>query len=272
MRRGTAIALTMAALASGQAFAPSGSLKFEVATIKPSLPGTEGGGVRPAPGGRRFVGSGVTLRAYLLVAYQVKPEQILGGPDWVDTAYYDLNAEAEKPSSIQDLHIMLQSFLAERFKLQVRFEKKEMQAYMLMVDKGGPRNLKARPSAPGADFALDRTAEQPFHEKFKAHCVSMESLGTWAAFKPSRSSDHQPDQLGRVLRFRAGVYLRVASGNQRRSSLQRGSHRHVWAHHSSGAPAPVRIEARRKESSGGDNGDRSCRTTNRRLAVGVQKP
>jgi uncharacterized protein (TIGR03435 family) len=156
-----------------------GDLKFEAATIKPSPPGTQGGGVRPAPGGRRFVGSGVTLRAYLFVAYQVKPEQIVGGPDWVDSAYYDLNAEAEKPSSIQDLHIMLQNFLVERFKLQFRFEKKEMQAYMLTLDKGGPKNLKARPSAPGADFALDRTAEQPFHEKFSAHCVSMNYF-TWA--------------------------------------------------------------------------------------------
>jgi uncharacterized protein (TIGR03435 family) len=174
-----AMALLAAGLAAGQAFAPKGSLKFEAATIKPSLPGTQGGGVRPAPGGRRFVGSGVTLRVYLFVAYQVKPEQIEGGPPWADTELYDLSAEAEKPSSIEGLHVMLQNFLVERFKLQFHFEKKEMQAYMLTVDKGGPKNLKARLSVPGADFALDRAAEQPFHEKFNAHCVSL-NFFTWA--------------------------------------------------------------------------------------------
>jgi uncharacterized protein (TIGR03435 family) len=168
----------IAALAAAQAFAPTGSLKFEVGAIKPSEPGSQGGGVRPAPGGRRYVGSNLSLRGYLWVAYQVKPEQIAGGPGWIATEPYDLNAEAEQPSSIEDLHVMLQNILVERFKIQFHFEKKEMQAYTLTIGKNGPKNLKIHPKASGGDVILDQVAEQPFHQKWNAHCASI-NFFTW---------------------------------------------------------------------------------------------
>jgi uncharacterized protein (TIGR03435 family) len=177
MRSGLAIALTAAGLLAGQAFAPTGSLTFEVAAIRPSKPDTPGGGVRPA-GDRRYVGTNVSLRGYLYVAYQVKAEQIAGGPAWVDTESYDLNAEAEKPSSIEELHIMLQNILTERFKLRLHHEVKEMSAYVLAVDKDGPKNLKPHPGAAGGDVILDQATEQLLHDKWTAHCASMDFF-TW---------------------------------------------------------------------------------------------
>jgi uncharacterized protein (TIGR03435 family) len=179
MRRGLAIALTTAALfaaadAAAQVFAPTGSLTFEVASIKPTKPGAEDGGVHPAPGGQRYVGANWVLRNYLSVAYQVKPEQIAGGPGWVDTEPYDLNAEAEKPSSIEELHIMLQNLLTERFNLRFHYETKEMSAYVLAVDKGGPKSLKAHPAPGGGDLNINKAAEQFLHEKWIAHCASID--------------------------------------------------------------------------------------------------
>jgi uncharacterized protein (TIGR03435 family) len=173
-----AIALFAVGVAFGQAFAPQGDLRFEAGTVKPTQPGAPSDGVRPAPGGKRYAGKGLPLRSYLYVAYQVKEEQIAGGPKWLDTEPYDLNAEAEKPSSIEDLHIMLQNFLVERFKLQFHFEKKEMQAYTLTADKNGTKNFKRHPRSPGADFTLDQTENQPFHAKWNAHCVSL-NFFTW---------------------------------------------------------------------------------------------
>jgi len=177
MRSRSAIALTMASLAAvgaaGQAFAPTGSLTFEVASIKPTKPGSPDGGVHPAPGGQRYVGSNWVLRNYLSVAYQVKPEQITGGAGWVDTEPYDLNAEAEKPSSIEDLHVMLQNLLTERFKLRFHHGTKEMSAYALTVDKGGPRNLKVHPAPSGGDLNINKEVEQFLHEKWNVHCASM---------------------------------------------------------------------------------------------------
>lgn len=173
-----AVALFAMGIAFGQAFAPRGDLKFEVGTVKPTPPNAPDGGVRPAPGGRRYVGTGLPLRSYLYVAYQVKEEQITGGPAWVDKERYDLNAEAEKPASIEDLHIMLQNILTEKFKLKFHFEQKEMQAYVLTVDKGAPKNLRVKERTPGSDFILDMAAEQPFHQKWNAHCVSL-NFFTW---------------------------------------------------------------------------------------------
>jgi uncharacterized protein (TIGR03435 family) len=178
MRRGLMIALAAAALLvgqklAGQAFAPTGSFTFEVAAIKPSKPETPGGGVRPA-GDRRYVGTNLPLRSYLYVAYQVKEEQIAGGPAWVDTERYDLNAEAEKPSSIEELHSMLQNLLTERFKLRFHHEVKEMSAYVLTVDKDGPKNLKPHPSPTGGDVILDRVSEGLVHDKWTAHCASID--------------------------------------------------------------------------------------------------
>jgi uncharacterized protein (TIGR03435 family) len=171
------IVFTAAALltigAAGQAFAPTGSLTFEVASIKPSTPGEAYVGIHPTPGGQRYVAAGSPLRDYLYVAYQVRPDQITGGPGWVETELYDMNAEADRPSSIEDLHIMLQNLLTERFKLRFHYETKEMPAYVLTLDRGGPKNLKVHPNASGGDVILDRTTDPLGAEKWSAHCASM---------------------------------------------------------------------------------------------------
>lgn len=166
--------MCFAGMAPGQAFAPTGSLTFEVASIRPTMPGAEEGGLHPAPGGKRYVGANWLLRDYLSVAYQVKPSQIVGGPGWVDSEPYDLNAEAERPSSIEDLHIMLQNLLTERFKLQFHRETKEMQAHFLSVNKDGPKNMKVRENPSGGDQNFNIHAEQFLHETWTARCASMD--------------------------------------------------------------------------------------------------
>src|SRR5215212_2355964 len=92
-----------------QPAASPADLKFEVAMIKPSKAEGGGGGIRPAPGGERYVATNVPLKFIMMVAYRVKAEQIVGGPSWTETERYDMNAKAEKPSSVEELHIMLQN-------------------------------------------------------------------------------------------------------------------------------------------------------------------
>ena len=178
MGRLAGFALLLATALHAQSLAPTGTLKFEVGSVKRSAPNGQEADVRPAPGGRRYVGSNVNLRSYLYVAYQIRPEQVSGGPSWVDTEHFDLNAEAERPASIEDLHIMLQNFLTERFQLKLHHESKEMAVYALTVDKAGPKNLKLHPGASGGDVVLARTTEGLVHEKWNAHCASMDFL-TW---------------------------------------------------------------------------------------------
>jgi uncharacterized protein (TIGR03435 family) len=168
-----ALALVMASLAYAQAPAAAPNLNFEVASIKPSQPGGRGGGIRPSPGGQRYLASNAPLRLFIRGAYHIRADQIVGGPGWIDTDRYDMNAEAERPSSIEELHIMLQNLLAERFKLRFHYETKELPIYALMVDKNGPK-LKAHPVGNAGDVWIDETVEQPFHVKWKGTFASMD--------------------------------------------------------------------------------------------------
>src|SRR5215510_12755538 len=90
------------------AFGQPKTLKFEVASIKPTASDGPGGGIRPAQGGERYIATGMPLRGLMMVAYRIKPEQIVGGPDWISTDRWDMNAKAEKPSTPEELHVMLQ--------------------------------------------------------------------------------------------------------------------------------------------------------------------
>src|SRR5258708_1556784 len=119
------LCLASAAMLAVLAYAQAPALQFEVATIKPSQPGQQGGGIRPAPGGRRYIATNVPLKLLLTVAYRLRADQVSGGPGWMDTALYDMNAEAERPSSVEELHLMLQNLIKEQFKLQTHFETKE---------------------------------------------------------------------------------------------------------------------------------------------------
>jgi uncharacterized protein (TIGR03435 family) len=179
MHRIAAAVLTAIGLLSGpsaRAQAPVAAptpVKFEVASLKPSQPGGRGGGIRPTPGGERYVATNVPLKLLITVAYRVKAEQVVGGPDWINTDPYDMNAKAEKPSSVEDLHLMLQDLLAERFKLKFHRETKEMPVYALTVDKNGPR-LQAHEAQSAGDPWIDQTQEQFLHMTMHAKFVSMD--------------------------------------------------------------------------------------------------
>jgi uncharacterized protein (TIGR03435 family) len=89
-----------------------------------------------------------SLRDLIRVAYQVRDFQISGGPDWIDSAHYDIDANAkDKPVPKEWLTTMmslLQSLLADRFKLKLHRDTKELPVYVLTVAKGGPKFQQSR--------------------------------------------------------------------------------------------------------------------------------
>lgn len=105
------------------------------------------------------------------VAYGVKPEQIVGGPGWLDTDLFDMDAKAEKPSNVDELNVMLMNMLADRLHLKFHAEKREMSIYALTVDKNGAK-LKPHDAANGGDPWIDQTTEI-LHTKMKAMSVPM---------------------------------------------------------------------------------------------------
>jgi uncharacterized protein (TIGR03435 family) len=92
------------------------------------------------PGGERFSATNVILDALILVAYEVDPRQLSGS---ALTAFksggYDIEAKADRAVSRDEMRLMLQALLADRFKLKIRRETKDRPVYALVVAKGGPK-------------------------------------------------------------------------------------------------------------------------------------
>jgi uncharacterized protein (TIGR03435 family) len=147
---------TLIACASCAAFAQTaaGPLAFEVASIKPAEPMT-GGKLMVRMGGDpgRLNYSNVSLRDLIRSAYQVKDYQI-SGPDWLSTMRFDVVAKFPEGATRDQVPQMLQTLLAERFKLTLHREKKEMPAYALVVAKGGVKMKVAEVDPPAGDGPL----------------------------------------------------------------------------------------------------------------------
>jgi len=84
------------------------------------------------PGGR-FVAMNIPLRMLIRTAYQLQDDQIVGGPKWLATDRFDIEARAADtgPAINPQLLVMLQSLLADRFKLTTHREMRELPVFGL---------------------------------------------------------------------------------------------------------------------------------------------
>jgi uncharacterized protein (TIGR03435 family) len=115
--------------------------EFEAASIKPSAPMAMGRvrvGVQMLPGGRVSM-SGVTAKLLIQQAYGVREFQIVGGPDWMGSERYDITAKPEGAATQEQVKVMIQALLKDRFQLKFHRETKELPTYALVVAKGGPK-------------------------------------------------------------------------------------------------------------------------------------
>ncbi|MGP8260781.1 MAG: TIGR03435 family protein [Acidobacteriaceae bacterium] len=94
-----------------------------------------------------------TLKFFIMEAYGVKWDSIVGGPDWIDTTGYDIDAkvtpavDAPPPKlNRAERRQMIQSMLADRFKLVVHNETKDAPIYELDLAKGGSKLPIATPN------------------------------------------------------------------------------------------------------------------------------
>ena len=86
----------------------------------------------------------VTLKRCIMGAWGLGPNQISGGPPWLDTDRYEIVAKAEKRVDDDGILMgMLQTLLAERFRLAVHHETRTIEAFALETAKGGPKLEKA---------------------------------------------------------------------------------------------------------------------------------
>lgn len=129
--------------------------EFEVATIKPvdpNAPPRPIGLLGIQPGGRVNLPP-LPLRSFISMAWSLSSnDEIVGAPKWIDSARFEIVAKAPAEyvpatgtGSILDIAPMLQSLIAERFKMKSHYEDRPVTAYTLVAPK--PKLKKADPSA-----------------------------------------------------------------------------------------------------------------------------
>jgi uncharacterized protein (TIGR03435 family) len=127
-----ALMLLWAATLGAQPAVPS----FEVASIKVS---TEPGGAAGQVAPDRFRMSGGLIPSLIAYAYDLPRFQIVGGPDWMNTERFDVDAKAASAQTPDQMRLMLRRLLAERFRLQSRIETREMSAFALRTARSDGR-------------------------------------------------------------------------------------------------------------------------------------
>jgi uncharacterized protein (TIGR03435 family) len=128
---------TAAALAQPQT-EPSARPAFDVASVKPAPPDEQAWGYRFESGGRMVV-SHFMLGDLIMVAWHIFPFQVVGGPTWLYSEPYDIEAKAAGNPDSNQSRVMLQSLLADRFHLVVHREARELPMYALVTVKKGAR-------------------------------------------------------------------------------------------------------------------------------------
>ena len=128
-------------------------LRFDVASIKANPEGPQGTFSLNTSPGNRFGARNMTVWNLIRHAYNARELQMAGGPGWIKTEGFDIEAKTEIPVSQGQLREMLQTLLAERFRLKIRREPRSLPAYALVVGKGGPK-LQPEADSPGRNKTM----------------------------------------------------------------------------------------------------------------------
>jgi|SRR5271157_1622608 len=142
--RGASLFVFAASTAFGQS--PTAPPAFDVASVKVSQVARDGGrgsrrqSANTTPGGLNL--RNFTFRSCVQWAYNLKDYQVTG-PGWIDNERYDIVAKAVDPVQDDELRRMLQTLLADRFKLVFHREIRELPVYAMSVGKDG---MKMKPS------------------------------------------------------------------------------------------------------------------------------
>ncbi len=136
----------------------SEDVKFEVASVRPNTSSNTRARVEMQPGGRYTV-TNVPLRTLVINAYGLQATQLLGAPDWI-AERFDIIAKADEELGPLELgppasreapsreQLMMRSLLAERFKLSVHRESRDMPVYHLVLARNdGKLGPELKPSS-----------------------------------------------------------------------------------------------------------------------------
>lgn len=187
---------------------------FEVASIKLNRTGRNSqflGFNDPS----RFNTSNTSAKALIEFAFHVQSFQISGGPSWINSARFDIQAKVDDSvaSQLQKLppdqrvepfRLMLRSLLADQFELKLDHQTKEMPVYALLVAKGGarlnpttvdltrPASPNSTPRGPGARMTMSVDGPQ----RLRATSMPMRNLAIFLGVQPELSGRLVLDETG----------------------------------------------------------------------------
>src|ERR1041385_7008244 len=123
----------------------SNSTAFESVSIAPSKVGDSKFFISTDSGKAQF--TGFTVKELVKFAYNVNDSQISGGEEWVSAQRYDINAKAPGGNQLNfdQIKMDVQKMLADRFRLSLRREIKELTIYDLVADKSGSKLTEIHP-------------------------------------------------------------------------------------------------------------------------------
>jgi uncharacterized protein (TIGR03435 family) len=131
--------------------AAGGRMVFDEATVHQTTPGSSPYGVRSnfplgpgdiyIPNGGKFRGSNLPLIVYIKFAYKITDSQELfldpQLPEWTTRTRYDIRASAQGNPTKDQMRLMIQSLLADRFRLAIHYETRQVPVFELLVDLPG---------------------------------------------------------------------------------------------------------------------------------------
>jgi uncharacterized protein (TIGR03435 family) len=94
-------------------------------------------------------------------AYNTAPDKILGGPNWLEQDRFDIAAKVPESANREQVRLMLQGLLADRFKLVAREETKTVTGYALTVVPGKSKLRESATAAPGLQGCQGQQAPSP---------------------------------------------------------------------------------------------------------------
>jgi len=144
---------------------------FDVASVRPTGPGITGlnRAMRISPG--RFSATFENLMALISEAYGVPTQFISGGPGWAAEDPFDIEARAAGPADEDQIKLMLQALLVDRFQLKIHRETKNLSVYSLTMGKRSAKLTTAKEDG--------RSAFRWTPAFVMGQSVTMPSLASW---------------------------------------------------------------------------------------------
>jgi uncharacterized protein (TIGR03435 family) len=197
----------MVAMLSAQTPKPT----FEVASVKKRLePSPRGAASVSRPQGGVFKRPNATVADLVRYAYRVREVQLAGGPDWIHEDRFEIDAKAAGNASPDEMLLMVQSLLEERFALRTHREQREMRFFALVLARSdgrpGPHLHRMKDQCDLTDF----NAAEKARPKYSAYMVTGGSCAPIAAFEDTASKFVELpvfDRTGLVGKWAFNVYF-----------------------------------------------------------------